>query len=410
MRGLFPGGRMDRIVSALDLGSQSVKFLIGEISNGNASIIGAGKVPSKSISKGVVIDLNRAAEAVSEAKKVAETMAGKKANSVYVSVSGSHLYSLNNKGSIIVSREGREISKDDVKRVEESARVLLLQANQRVIHAIPRQFIIDGQGGIRNPVGMSGIKLEEEVHIVTGSSTVLYNIEKVVSMVDLKKEAFVLQSLASSLSTLKEQEKELGVALVDIGAGTGDIAVFVNGSIAHTSVLPIGGEYITKDIAYALRVSLEEAERIKKDFGFAKSGNTVLENSTIEVSRIGTDEKTTVDIDYLSDVITARVDEILETLKLELIKSGYWGALHSGVVFTGGCAKLKNFGKRADEVLELPVRIGIPKSDYTFSDMLSDPEYATSVGLILYALSEGGKSRKVSNPFSSLSWIKDIFE
>ncbi|MGB9769455.1 MAG: cell division protein FtsA [Caldisericum sp.] len=400
---------MDRIVSALDLGSQTIKFLIGEISDGNASIIGVGTVPSKSVSKGVVIDLNKASEAVMQAKKIAETMAGKKAQNVYVSVSGTHIFSLNNKGSIIVSKEGREISKDDIKRVEESARVLLLQPNQKVIHSIPRQYIIDGQGGIRNPIGMSGIKLEEEVHIVTGSSTVLYNIEKVISMVDLKKEAFVLQSLASSLSTLKEQEKELGVALVDIGAGTGDIAIFINGSIAHTSVLPIGGEYITKDIAYALRISLEEAERIKKEFGFASISNNP-ENSTIEVSRIGSDEKLTVDSSYLSDVITARVDEILQTIKLELIKSGYWGALHSGVVFTGGCAKLKNFIKRASDVLEIPVRLGVPRGEYTFSDILSDPEYATSIGLILYALSEGSEQKRSRSPFSGLSWLKDIFE
>ncbi|BAL81302.1 cell division protein FtsA [Caldisericum exile] len=400
---------MDRIISALDLGSQTIKFLIGEISDGNASIIGVGTVPSKSVSKGVVIDLNKASEAVIQAKKVAETMAGKKAQNVYVSVSGTHIFSLNNKGSIIVSKEGREISRDDIKRVEESARVLLLQPNQKVIHSIPRQYIIDGQGGIRNPIGMSGIKLEEEVHIVTGSSTVLYNIEKVISMVDLKKEAFVLQSLASSLSALKEQEKELGVALVDIGAGTGDIAIFVNGSIAHTSVLPIGGEYITKDIAYALRISIEEAERIKKDFGFAQS-DSVPTGETIEVSRIGSDEKITIDTSYLSDVITARVDEILQSIKLELIKSGYWGALHSGVVFTGGCAKLKNFIRRASDILEIPARLGIPRGEYTFSDILSDPEYATSIGLILYAISEGSEHAKSRNPFSGLSWLKDIFE
>ncbi|MCI4463353.1 MAG: cell division protein FtsA [Caldisericum sp.] len=400
---------MDRIVSALDLGSQTIKFLIGELSDGNASIIGVGTVPSKSVSKGVVIDLNKASEAVMQAKKAAETMAGKKAQNVYVSVSGTHIFSLNNKGSIIVSKEGREISKDDIKRVEESARVLLLQANQRVIHSIPRQFIIDGQGGIRNPIGMSGIKLEEEVHIVTGSSTVLYNIEKVISMVALKKEAFVLQSLASSLSTLKEQEKELGVALVDIGAGTGDIAVFVNGAIAHTSVLPIGGEYITKDIAYALRISLDEAERIKKDFGFAIT-NDDTEGSNIEVSRIGTEEKLTIDSSYLAEVITARVDEILQAVKLELIKSGYWGALHSGVVFTGGCSKLRNFVKRAESILEVPVRLGIPRGEYTFSDILSDPEYATSIGLILYALSEGSEQKRPRNHFSGFSWLKDIFE
>lgn len=401
---------MDRIISALDLGSQSIKFLIAEIADGNASIIGVGNVPSKSISKGVVIDLNKASEAVLQAKKIAETMAGKKASSVLVSVSGTHIYSLNNKGSVIVSREGREISKDDIKRVEESARVLLLQPNQRVIHSIPRQFIIDGQGGIKNPIGMSGIKLEEEVHVVTGSSTVLYNIEKVISMVDLKNESFVLQSLASALSTLKEQEKELGVALVDIGAGTGDLAVYVNGGIAHTSVLPIGGDYITKDIAYALRISLEEAENLKKEAGFVKTEDALVGDESVEVARIGSDDKLNVRLDYLSDVITARADEILQAIKLELIKSGFWGSIHSGIVITGGCAKLKNFVKRAGEVLGIPARIGFPKAEYAFSDMLSSPEYATSIGLVIYSLNEEHTLKKARSPFTGFSWLKDIFE
>lgn len=401
---------MDRIISALDLGSQSIKFLIAEIADGNASIIGVGNVPSKSISKGVVIDLNKASEAVLQAKKIAETMAGKKASSVLVSVSGTHVYSLNNKGSVIVSREGREISKDDIKRVEESARVLLLQPNQRVIHSIPRQFIIDGQGGIKNPIGMSGIKLEEEVHVVTGSSTVLYNIEKVISMVDLKNESFVLQSLASALSTLKEQEKELGVALVDIGAGTGDLAVYVNGGIAHTSVLPIGGDYITKDIAYALRISLEEAENLKKEAGFVKTEDVLVGDESVEVARIGSDDKLNVRLDYLSDVITARADEILQAIKLELIKSGFWGSIHSGIVITGGCAKQKNFVKRAGEVLGIPARIGFPKAEYAFSDMLSSPEYATSIGLIIYSLNEEHTLKKARSPFAGFSWLKDIFE
>jgi cell division protein FtsA len=401
---------MDRIISALDLGSQSIKFLIAEIADENASIIGVGNVPSKSISKGVVIDLNKASEAVLQAKKIAETMAGKKASSVLVSVSGTHIYSLNNKGSVIVSREGREISKDDIKRVEESARVLLLQPNQRVIHSIPRQFIIDGQGGIKNPIGMSGIKLEEEVHVVTGSSTVLYNIEKVISMVDLKNESFVLQSLASALSTLKEQEKELGVALVDIGAGTGDLAVYVNGGIAHTSVLPIGGDYITKDIAYALRISLEEAENLKKEAGFVKTEDTLVGDESVEVARIGSDDKLNVRLDYLSDVITARADEILQAIKLELIKSGFWGSIHSGIVITGGCAKLKNFVKRAGEVLGIPARIGFPKAEYAFSDMLSSPEYATSIGLVIYSLNEEHTLKKARSPFTGFSWLKDIFE
>lgn len=398
----------ERLISVLDLGSSAVKFLIAEVSDGNYSIIGVGNVPSKSINKGVVTDLNKACEAILQARKQAENMSNKKAGAVFVSVSGAHVYSLNNKGSVIISKEGREISKDDIRRVEESAKVLLLQPNQSIVHVLPRQFIIDGQGGIKNPVGMSGIKLEEEVHIVTGSSTVLYNIKKAISMADLEFGDFVLQSLASSYATLTDQEKEIGVALLDIGAGTGDLIVFNNGSVAHTSVLPIGGEYITKDLAQILRISFDESETLKRKHGFVYREDEEIGDELVEIERIGSREKVTEKLSRIGDIITDRVDEILEGVKLELMKSGYWSSIHSGIVITGGCSLLKGFVDRASYVLDAPARLGYPSSDFVLADTLSSPEYATSVGLVLYASEHTEVRRKRAN--FDFSWLKELFE
>ena len=398
----------EKIISALDLGSSTIKFLIAEVTDGRPSIIGVGSVPSRSINKGIVTDLNKAAEAITAAKKQAETMAGKKATPVYVSISGNHVYSLNNKGIIVISKEGREITKEDIRRVEESAKVLLLQPNQDIIHVLPRQFIIDGQDGIRNPIGMSGIKLEEEVHIITGSTTSLHNIKKCIRMADLELNGFVLQSLASSYAIINEEEKELGVALLDIGAGTGDLAIFANGNIAHTSVLPIGGEYITKDIAYGLRIPLEEAESIKKNHGFVETENN---NPTgeIEIDKFGSTEKRKVSLDFIGNIITSRSDEILEGIRLELMKSGYWNNIPAGIVITGGCSLLKNFVERASEIIEIPARIGYPDGNFAIAEFLHSPAYSTSVGLIKFAIENEIAKHKKMDFLKHLSWVKDIF-
>jgi len=399
----------EKIISTLDLGSSSVKFFIAEISDGRPSIIGVGTAPTRSINKGVVTDLNKAAEAIKQAKKQAETMSGKKATPIYVSVSGSHIYSLNNKGIIIISKEGREITKEDIKRVEESAKVLLLQPNQDIIHILPRQFIIDGQDGIRNPIGMSGIKLEEEVHIITGSTTALHNIKKCIRMADLELNEFVLQSLTSSYAVVSEEEKELGVALLDIGAGTGDLAIFANGNIAHTAVLPIGGEYITKDIAYGLRIPLEEAESIKKKYGFVVTENGNNPTGEIEIEKLGGKGKRKVSLDFIGNIITSRADEILEGIRLELMKSGYWNNMPAGIIITGGSSLLKNFGERASEIIEIPARIGYPNGDFAIAEFLHSPIYSTGVGLIKFATENTREAHKKMNFLKSFSWLKDIF-
>jgi cell division protein FtsA len=399
----------EKIISALDLGSGSVKIVIAELTENGPLIVGFGESASKGINKGIVVDLDKTTEAIIDAKQKAENMSGKKISSVTATVSGTHIHSVNNKGTVIISREGREITRDDVRRAEESAKVIMLQPNQEIIHTLPRQFIIDGQGGIRNAIGMSGIKLEEEVHIITGSSTVLRNIRKCVKNAELYINEFVLHSVASSYAALRDEEKELGVALLDIGAGTTDLIVFSEGNISFTEVFPMAGEYITKDIAYGLRVSLEEAERIKKDFGFVSSGDEEIEGE-IEISSVGSSEKKKVSKAQISDIVTARVDEIFENIRFELTKLGQWGNMPAGIVITGGSANLKGIAKRASEIFETPVRIGKPGDGEMSVDMLGLPQYSASVGLIRY-MAESGKVRKKSfSVWKDLSWLKDIFE
>ena len=399
----------ERVISALDLGSGSIKFVVAEITENEPLIVGFGESVSKGIIKGVVVDLDKTTEAIREAKQKAENMSNKKISSIDATVSGTHIHSVNNKGTVIISREGREITRDDVRRAEESAKVIMLQPNQEIIHTLARQFIIDGQGGIRNPVGMSGIKLEEEVHIITGSSTVLRNIRKCVKNAELYVNEFVLHSVASSFAALREEEKELGVALLDIGAGTTDLIVFSEGNISFTEVFPMAGEYITKDIAYGLRVSLEEAERIKREYGaVAHEGKSV--EGEVEISNVGGTEKIKVSKEKISDIITARIDEIFENIRFELTKLGQWGNMPAGIVITGGTANLKGIAKRASEIFETSVRIGKPGDGEMSADMLGLPQYSASVGLVKYMAESGKVKRKPFSIWKDLSWLKDIFE
>jgi len=400
----------EKIISALDLGSGSVKIAIAEVGENEPLVVGFGESISRGIKKGVVVDLDKTSQAIRDAKQKAENMSGKKITSVDVVVSGTHIHSVNNKGTVIISREGREITKDDVRRAEESAKVIMLQPNQEIIHALPRQFIIDEQGGIRNPVGMSGIKLEEEVHIVTGSSTVLRNIKKCVKNADLRVNDFVLHSVASSYAALREEEKELGVVLLDMGAGTTDLIVFSEGNISFTEVFPMAGEYITKDLAYGLKVSLEEAERIKKEYGVVTAEYDDLEGEA-EIQDISGSGKNKIPLSKISEIITYRVDEIFENIRFELIKLGEWGNMPAGIVLTGGSANLKGIAKRASEIFETSVRIGKPIGGGVSGDTLTMPQYSGVIGLVKYMVeNENLSKRKSFRNWGDFSWLKDILE
>ncbi len=409
----------EKVVAALDLGSSTVKFLIAEVSEGEPLVIGVGQAQSKGINKGVIVDLDKATNSIIKAKQQAENMCGKKVSSVAVTVSGTHIHSVNNKGTVIISREGREITTDDVRRAEESAKVIMLQPNQEIIHVLPRQFIIDGQGGIRNPVGMSGIKLEEEVHIVTGSATVLQNIRKCVRNAELSVERFVLQSVASSYAVLKEEEKDLGVALIDIGGGTVDIIAFAEGNIVFTEVFPIAGEYLTKDLAYGLKISLAEAERIKKEYGYIKeedegyreetdSFDDSDENEKISVFVLGENKSVKISRRKISRILQPRVDEIFENIRFELTKFGY--KIPTVVVLTGGTANLKGLTGRVHNLLDTSVRVGYPGNEEGTVDMLKSPQYSAVVGLVNYVTKLDSLKRGASFNLRWLSWLKDILE
>ncbi len=399
----------EKIVAALDLGSSTTKFLIAEISDGEPLIIGVGEAHSKGINKGIIVDLDKATGSIMEAKQQAENMSGKKVSSVAVTVSGTHIHSVNNKGTVIISREGREITSDDVRRAEESAKVIMLQPNQEIIHVLPRQFIIDGQGGIRNAVGMSGIKLEEEVHIVTGSATVLQNIRKCVRNAELSVDKFVLQSVASSFSALKEEEKELGVTLIDIGGGTADIIAFSEGNISFTEVFPMAGEYLTKDLASILRISIVEAERVKKQYGYVGMDSEAEDSGgEISLAGLGGSRNVKVSKEQIAAIIQDRVDEIFENIRFELTKLGYWSNMSAGVVLTGGTANLKGIDKRASEILEVPVRVGYPGDDGGTVDMLKSPEYSAVTGLVKYMATLNSSRRGAGVNLKWFSWLKDI--
>jgi cell division protein FtsA len=399
----------EKLIAALDLGSGTVKFAIAEMDENGPVIIGFGSVLSKGVDRGAIVDLEKASESILKAKEQAENMSGKKVTTVIATVSGIHINSVNNKGTIIVSREGREITKEDVRRAEESAKVIMLQPNQEIIHVLPRQFIIDGQDGIRNPVGMAGIKFEEEVHIVTGSSTVLRNIKKSVRNAGLDVGEFVLQSFASSYSVLRDEEKELGVTLIDLGAGTADIISFAEGNIQFTEIFPMAGMYITRDLAYMLKIPLNQAEEIKKKYGFVRIEGDEEVEGEIEVKGISGNKNVTVSKKQIGDIITFRVEEILENIRFQLTKEGYWSNMNAGVVLTGGSANLKGIDKKAQEILEVPVRIGYPGDEGTSIGSIRKPENAAIVGLINYAKAKGSSGKRSFENWKDLSWLKDIF-
>ncbi len=398
----------EKLIAALDLGSGTVKFAIAELDDNGPVIVGFGAALSRGVDRGAVVDLEKASESIAKAREQAENMCGKKVSTVFSTVSGIHINSVNNKGTIVVSREGREITKEDVRRAEESAKVIMLQPNQEIIHVLPRQFIIDGQGGIRNPIGMAGIKFEEEVHIVTGSSTVLRNIKRSVRNAGLEVGEFVLQSFASSYSALREEEKELGVTLIDLGAGTADIISFAEGNIQFTEIFPMAGTYITRDLAYVLKIPLNKAEEIKKKYGFVITNDDEVEGE-VEVEGIAGNKNVTVPKMQIGEIITSRVEEIFENIRFQLTKKGYWSNMNAGIVLTGGSANLQGIDKKAQEILELPVRIGYPGDEGVSIGAIKKPENAAIVGLINYAKSKGISRKHSFGEWKDLSWLKDIF-
>lgn len=399
-------------IAGLDIGTTKTCCVVAEadLDSESVDIIGVGLVPSSGLRKGVVVDLESTTSAIRGAVDKAQRMAGTiSIRSVVVSVTGEHISSLNSRGVIAITSLDREVNPSDVDRVIEASKVIVLPPDREIIHAIPRGFSLDGQDGVKDPVGMSGSRLEVETHIVTGSSAFLDNVVKCVQRAGLAVDSTVLEPIATSESVLIPAEKDLGVALIDIGGGTTDVAIFAGGEIFYTAVIPVGGNHVTNDIAVGLRASQEEAEKAKVEYGCAVA-DMVSDDQTFEIVSLGSDEATELPRDILARIIEPRAQEILQMARAEIMKSGYLEMLPAGAVLTGGGALLPGIVEQAEKVLGLHVRLGTPNSIGGLNDTVDSPIHATSVGLVLYATKNQATIREQEKSVALKQGIKDIFK
>jgi len=401
----------ERIIAGLDIGSSKITTIIATLgTEGKISVIGVATVPSKGIKKGVVVDIDEAVEAIAKSLESAERMAGYAVSSAYCLVDGTHISSLNSHGVVAVAHQEGEISPSDVARVTEAAQAISIPSSREIIHVIPRGFIVDSQDGVRDPVGMSGVRLEVETNIISGATTVMRNLVKCVQQVGVDVEDLVFGGVAAAEAVLTDTEKELGAVLVDIGGGTTDILIFENGSPAYAAVLPIGGQNITNDLAIGLRTSLEDAEKIKEKLQLAVER----EDSGIDVSDLGMGRET-ISKKELDQIIKARLTEIFSLILLEIKKSGFAGKLPAGMILCGGAAETAGISEAARQGLKMPVRIGEPRGASGLIEEVSRPAFAASIGLLLYGaklqperrVSLGAARGRIFDFFGKIiNWIK----
>jgi cell division protein FtsA len=372
------------IVVGIDVGTTKICTLVARVENGsNLRILGVGIEPSHGIRKGTVIDITATSQAIGRAIEKAERTSGFEINSALVSLAGSHVSSLNSRGVVGIS--GRVIDSDDIDRALDSAQAVAIPHNREVIHVIQRGFIIDGQDGIRQPIGMHGYRLEVEAHIITASSSTVENLRQCVANAGIEVSQFVLNPLASGEIVLTENERDIGVAVVDLGGGTTNMAIYINGDVWHTNILPVGGNNVTNDIAHGLRLPIDKAEEVKVQHGYASADN-IKEDETFNVVTFGADQSMKLSRKELCMIIEARVEEIFHMVLDEIRRSGYDGMLPAGVVLTGGASLLPGIKDMAKKVLGLPVRIAKPEKMVGLTDQISSPAFATSVGLLQWAI------------------------
>ena len=397
--------KMDKnIIVGLDIGTSKVVAMVGELKpDGEIEIIGLGTHPSHGLKKGVVVNIESTVQSIQRAVEEAELMAGVEIDAVYAGIAGSHVSSLNSDG-IVPIRDG-EVSHYDVERVIDAARAVAIPADQKILHILPQEFIIDNQEGIHDPVGMSGVRLEARVHLVTGAVSAAQNIVQCVRRCGLEVEDLILEQLASSYSVLVEEEKDLGVCLVDIGGGTTDIAVFTGGSIRHTAVIPIAGDQVTNDIAHALRTPTHHAEEIKLKYACALT-QLAGADETIEVPSIGDRPPRRLSRQTLTEVVQPRYEELLGLIQAELRRSGFEDLIAGGVVMTGGSSKMEGLIDLAEEVFHMPVRLGAPQYVTGLVDVVRNPIHATGVGLLLF----GHRNRPVRIPENSRGSFKAAWD
>lgn len=404
------------IIVGLDIGTTKVAAVVGEVSDEGMDIIGIGSHPSSGLHKGVVVNIDATCNSITKAIEEAEQMAGVDISTVFAGIAGGHIHSFNNNG--IVAVKNREISQEDIERVLEQAKAVAIPLDREVIHAIPQGYVVDEQDGIRNPVGMSGVRLEGKVHIVTGAVTSAQNIVKCAQRCGLNVADIVLEQIASAASVLHEDEKELGVALVDIGGGTTDLVIFVDGAVVHTSVLSVGGQHLTNDIAMGLRTPKAEAERIKQRYGCALV-RLVDPEEAMEVPSVGGRPPTRQPRQNLAHIIEPRVEEIFALVHRSILDSGYADLLASGLVITGGSTLLEGIQEAAEQVTGLPVRRGMPFGFGGMKDMVASPIFATGAGLVNYGARFASEHKSIfkvredrvfDKVFSRMNeWFKEVF-
>lgn len=372
------------LVVGLDIGTSKVVAIVGEVRDGGQiDIIGLGTHQSRGLKRGVVVNIESTEQSIRRAVEEAELMAGCQIHGVYAGIAGGHIRSMDSVG--IVAIKDREVSTNDMERVIDAAKAVAIPADQQIIHIMPQEYVIDDQDGIRHPVGMSGVRLEAKVHLVTGAVSAAQNIVKCVRRCGLEVSDLILEQLASSHAVLTEEERDLGVCMVDIGGGTTDIAVFTNGSVRHTSVIPIAGDQVTNDIAVALRTPTHHAEEIKIRYACALR-QLADPDETIEVKSIGDRPSRRLSRQTLAEVVEPRYEELFNLILAELRRSGYEELMAAGVVLTGGSAKMEGLIELAEEVFHMPVRLGIPQGVQGLVDVVRNPVYSTGVGLLQFAV------------------------
>ena len=404
-----------KLIVGLDIGTSKIVTIVGEVNaQGTIKVVGVGSHPSRGIKKGVVVNIESTVQSIQRAIEEAELMAGCQIHSVYAGIAGSHIRSMNSHG--IVAIKDREVVQTDIERVLDAAKAVAIPADQRILHVLPQEYVIDLQEGIKEPIGMAGVRLEAKVHMVSGALNAAQNIEKCVQRCGLEIDDIILEQLASSYAVLTDDEKELGVCMVDIGGGTTDIAIFTEGAIRHTAVIPIAGDQVTNDIAMALRTPTQHAEEIKIKYACALT-QLAGADELIKVPSVGERAPRNLSRQALAEVVEPRYEELFTLIQAELRRSGFEDMIAAGIVLTGGTSMMEGVVELAEEIFHVPVRLAKPNGVEGLTDVVANPIYATSVGLLIYGakhqLGELVFARKEDDPIGFVArvknWIKGNF-
>lgn len=398
------------MIVSLDVGTSKVSAIVAERNeDGSIEIVGIGSAPAGGMKRGVVVNIEATTESIAKAIREAELLAGCHVHSVYTGIAGNHIRSLNSHG--IVAIRDQDVAQGDVDRVIDAARAVAIPADQKILHVLPQEFIIDNQGGIKDPIGMSGVRLEAKVHLVTCAVNAAQNIEKCINQCELEVEEVILEQLASSYAVLTDDERELGVCLVDIGAGTTDIAVFTDGAIKHTANIPIAGDQVTNDIAMAFRTPTQHAEELKIKYACAMS-RLSSSGETIKVPSVGDRPPRDLSRRNLAEVVEPRYEELFLFVQAELRRSGFEDLIAAGVVLTGGTSKMQGAVELAEEVFNVPVRLGKPQGIVSLQDIAQNPIYSTGIGLLHYGFKQEQEAKQLgadAAPKLILDKIKNWF-